>query len=210
MPGGATLTLRPFPCWAGKARHRILPARRIGQKPGRPPMGCRAGRPGGCGCRCHLTAPPTARTRRPRLTSGPARPPPVGRPSPSASARGPGAYRAEQLILLIKLPRGRLEQTHGKEIGFFGASKLVRANHNHGLFEGVEITLTDLVVECTVLEDNRGKEEFFGTFLAPLLAKVCGDDNQKMPGTLGPLLGPKNTGLNGLAQTDFVGKDGTL
>ena len=96
------------------------------------------------------------------------------------------------------------------DVRLLGPRKLVGADHDAVALKRIQVSGADRLIECLGLQNGGGQEELVGKFLAPLLAQVCGADNQKAPFALSPFLGKQDAGFDRFSQPDLVGKDGPL
>jgi hypothetical protein len=96
-------------------------------------------------------------------------------------------------------------------IAGFARGELVGANDDLGFVsKGLKLPLPDGRVVGLGFQDAAVQEELLGHFLEPLLAQVCGRDDQNPPLALRPLLGEHQARLDGLAQANLIGEQGTL
>jgi len=82
--------------------------------------------------------------------------------------------------------------------------KLVGANYDVVSLKRLEPTLPDGCVVGLGFEDAAVEKEFFCQFLVPLLAKVRGDNDQRPPFSLRPLLRKNQSCLDSFAETNFI------
>ncbi len=91
------------------------------------------------------------------------------------------------------------------------SGKLVGTDDNGILgFEGAEVAELEGGIVGLGFKNLAGQEKFLIQFLIPLFPQVGRGNDEDAAFALGPFLGKDQTGLNRLAQTDFVGQQRTF
>lgn len=93
------------------------------------------------------------------------------------------------------------------DIRLFRPGELIGADDGRICLKRIEVPGTDGLIEGARLQNDGGKKEFVGEFLASLLAKICRANNEEATLALRPFLRQENASFDGFSQTDFVGKD---